>query len=234
MSRLERSNQDDPSTHFRIPIGAGGIGWGLAGVLCIALGLALGIAMTADAELPVEHEIIGWVQGSGDQRWDDLAWVGSRIGDIWPGVLLAAFVLSLLCAMTGRQTMAFVFLIAAGMRLLSTPLKLAFISPRPPLELIRLSEGFSGFGYPSGHAFGATLIYGTVIVFADQLGAQRWLRWCLAIAAGFVIVLVAWSRVRLGVHWPSDVVGGLLFGFGFLAVLRASLIWKGRLRVRQP
>jgi undecaprenyl-diphosphatase len=53
--------------------------------------------------------------------------------------------------------------------------------------------------------------------------SQRWLKWCIGVVAGIVIVLVAWSRVRLGVHWPSDVVGGVLFGFGFLAAFRAAL-----------
>lgn len=229
MSRLERSNQVDPSTHFRIPTGSGAFAWGLVGVLSIVAGIALGVALAADAELSFEREIIGWVQGSDNSRWDDLAWVGSRIGDVWPGVLLAAFVLALWCAITGRQTMAIVFLVAACLRLLSTPLKLTFISPRPPLDLVRLSEGFSGFGYPSGHAFGATLVYGVMLVFADLLVANRWLRWCFALAAGCVIVLVAWSRVRLGVHWPTDVVGGLLFGFGMLAVIRAVLRWARRL-----
>lgn len=224
MSRLERSNQDDAGTQFRIRTGSPAFAWALIGVLCFAAGLALGIALSADAEWPFERTIMGWVQGAGDPRIDDLAWVGSRIGDVWPGVLGAALVFAGLCAATGRKTMAIVFLAAAVMRLLSTPLKLMFSSPRPPLDLIRLSEGFSGFGYPSGHALGAALIYGTIIVFVDQLVAPRWLRWCLALAAAGVIVLVAWSRVRLGVHWPSDVAGGMLFGFGVLALLRAALL----------
>ena len=224
MSRLEKSNQGDVSTHLRISVVSPVLIWGLIGALCIVAGLVLGAVVSGDAEGPFEHDIIAWVQGSGDPRWDSLAWAGSRIGDVWPGVLLAALVFAVACAVTGRHVVAGVFLAAAFLRLLSTPLKISFNSPRPPLELIRLSEGFSGFGYPSGHALGATLIYGTLLLFVDRLVAARGLRWIIALFAAFVILLVAWSRVRLGVHWPSDVVGGVLFGFVFLAVLRAVFL----------
>lgn len=193
-------------------------------MLCIVGGLALGAAVVGEAEGPFEREIIAWVQESGDARWDSLAWVGSRIGDVWPGVILTALVFALICAVTGRGAMAMVFLAGACLRVVTTPLKLSFTSPRPPLELIRLSEGFGGFGYPSGHALGATLVFGSLLVFADHLAASRWMRWFMAVLAGVAILLVAWSRVRLGVHWPSDVVGGVLFGFGCVFVMKAVVL----------
>jgi undecaprenyl-diphosphatase len=93
--------------------------------------------------------------------------------------------------------------------------KWSFARPRPRI-IPRLSDS-GWFSFPSGHAMLAPLVFG--------LGALIWsapwprpARIALLLLAGAISLLVAVSRVYLGVHWPSDVVGGLLLGTAWAAM----------------
>ena len=84
-----------------------------------------------------------------------------------------------------------------------------------------------GLGFPSGHAMGAALFYGAIAIVAPQVIANRLVARGIQVAAFVMMVLIALSRVRLGVHWPSDVVGGLLFGLAIVCLLQAVLLtWR--------
>jgi undecaprenyl-diphosphatase len=117
---------------------------------------------------------------------------------------------------------------------------LATIALRPPLEWLlkdlvarprptgaRLVAG-TGFSYPSGHVLAAVATWGFVPVVAALYIHRRWLWWALTGLAWSAITLVAWSRVWLGVHWTSDVLGGL--GIGFLALSAAEVVIDDRHR----
>lgn len=90
-------------------------------------------------------------------------------------------------------------------------LKVYFHQPRPFESGIRiLIERPGPFGFPSGHAQGVTVAWG-------YLSWRFRSRWVLAVAAA-VVILVAISRVYLGVHYPGDVLGGLGVGLGLLVL----------------
>lgn len=79
----------------------------------------------------------------------------------------------------------------------------------------------SSFAYPSGHAAGITVFMGLAAAFV----AREWRpsrRWRVYLAFSVPMVLVAFSRVVLGVHWFSDMVGGLLLGLALCGLVRAS------------
>lgn len=98
----------------------------------------------------------------------------------------------------------------AGMALI-TALKALFAEPRPP-EQVRLIVA-SGFSFPSGHATIATIGYGA-LAFDLERGTRR-TRYAVA---GVIVVLIALSRVALGVHFLRDVVAGVAVGVAFLIV----------------
>lgn len=77
--------------------------------------------------------------------------------------------------------------------------------------------------FPSGHAIQAVAFFGLLAAF--WIGASRSrLEQALAVSAVVAVAaLVGWSRVRLGVHWPSDIAAGTLLGGLWLAVLVAVL-----------
>lgn len=92
--------------------------------------------------------------------------------------------------------------------------------PRPPLAHALIAAG--GFSFPSGHAAIATAVCGAV-AWLCGLRMRSWLGqvgfW---VASAMVAALVGASRVYLGVHWTSDIIGGWAFGALWLAVVVSS------------
>lgn len=77
------------------------------------------------------------------------------------------------------------------------------------------------FTYPSGHSMMAPLVYGLAAVLLAGALQRTGARALAVVVAGAVVLGVALSRVYLGVHYPSDVLGGLLAGSGW------GLVWWG-------
>jgi len=95
---------------------------------------------------------------------------------------------------------------------LNEALKALFRSPRPDPEVVRWVVSASGWGFPSGHAQTTTVLCGFLALWF------RPRRWTAALWA--VPPLVSLSRLYLGVHYPQDVVGGMLIGLAVLALSR--------------
>jgi undecaprenyl-diphosphatase len=75
------------------------------------------------------------------------------------------------------------------------------------------------YSFPSGHAVASTLFYGTVCVLALEHIRSPWRRRIAAAVAAGMVLLVAFSRVVLGVHYPVDVVAGMALGGACLLVV---------------
>ena len=104
--------------------------------------------------------------------------------------------------------------------------KLAVQRPRPHV-IPRLMHGAGWFSYPSGHSMLAPIIFGLgIIVWAAPWPSPALRRAALVLAAFFALG-IGFSRVYLGVHYPSDVLGGLLLGTAWSAL---ALLWWERVR----
>ena len=108
-------------------------------------------------------------------------------------------------------------------------LKAVIGRPRPDYALIATIP--DSMGFPSGHAVLALLLGGVLIYLAWQYIGNRRLRWSGCAGLGLLILAVGLSRVYLGLHWPSDVVGGYLYGA--TALLAAARVRDAVLRWRK-
>lgn len=72
--------------------------------------------------------------------------------------------------------------------------------------------------YPSGHANNAAVAYILFIMLVPQARHPGW-----QLAAAFMIIVTGLSRIMLGVHWPTDVIGGWMLGISF-ALMAAAVI----------
>ena len=77
----------------------------------------------------------------------------------------------------------------------------------------------SGFSFPSGHAMGSTAFYGSIIVMIKNSKIDKKLKYIINSLLGLLIFLIGISRIYLGVHYPSDIVGGWIVGFILLNIL---------------
>ena len=105
--------------------------------------------------------------------------------------------------------------------IINSLLKHTFDRPRP--QVFEWGATVLTSSFPSGHAMSATIVYGTVAYLAARLQAGRAARWITYVAAALLIVLICTSRLYLGVHYPSDVVAGILMGIAWAGFCMATL-----------
>jgi undecaprenyl-diphosphatase len=97
----------------------------------------------------------------------------------------------------------------------------------PSLTMLLEGGRINANSYPSGHTLRAVLVYGLLAFVIHRLApAGPWRRVAVPVAA-VIIALVAFDRLYLGVHWASDVMGGLLLG-GLL--LAGAIAWLDKPR----
>ncbi len=148
-------------------------------------------------------------------------------------VLTSAVVLA--CAITHRYRLAvWLGVTVAGSATLNSLVKLVMERVRPSdAGLLTSAHGFS---FPSGHTQGATSTYVAVVLVVGWQVFQpgRAVRRLSAAATTVLVAAVGLSRVFLGAHWPTDVLGGWLFGSTCVLLATAILLRLQRTRPDAP
>lgn len=103
-------------------------------------------------------------------------------------------------------------------------IKLLFMRPRPTIQHLVTEHGYS---YPSGHSTGSMLLYGTIILLLPQFITPKKCCLFLQLLLGLGVFLIGISRIYVGVHFPSDVVGGFCFGLAWL-LMTYPIYWEQR------
>lgn len=118
----------------------------------------------------------------------------------------------------GRRPAAILLVVAAlGGEALDEALKLLFARPRPA-AFFGLAQPET-YSFPSGHSMASCCFYGALAMIAAARARSRARRWAIWAGAAALIVCIGFSRIYLGVHYPSDVLGGYLAAVAWLALL---------------
>jgi len=142
-----------------------------------------------------------------------LPWLGTNI-TILPGIALASWYLN----KHGRRDLIVCLIVAAaGNYVVGFLLKFVYDRPRPHLWPGR--GEYTGPSYPSGHAMMATSV---LFVVAYLLRRERGWQWPYVAAIIFGLLTI-YSRLYLGVHWPTDVFSGTVLGTIWLATLLRAM-----------
>lgn len=126
----------------------------------------------------------------------------------------------------------FVFVSVLGGTLLSSLLKVLFERPRPDV-VPHLMEATSA-SFPSGHSMLAMIVYLTLGAVLAEVHAEHRFRVYILSWAVLLSLLVGWSRVYLGVHWPTDVLGGWCLGSAWALGCACVALWLQRRGVMEP
>jgi undecaprenyl-diphosphatase len=120
-----------------------------------------------------------------------------------------------------RQSATLLLVTTLGGLLLNMVLKLGFDRPRP--QYFTWGTHAVSSSFPSGHAMSAAIVYPTVAYLAARLH-ESWLgRFLTLFTAALLVALISLSRVYLGVHYPSDVLAGVIVGLAWSAFCMVTL-----------
>lgn len=179
-------------------------GWLVAADLRVSNALSLRVGQSSP-------ELISFMQGA--------SWIGGGT----PRWIICILLAALVWHWCGRRCGIALAGAALLSNLASNALKFLFDRARP--DIIEHLDHVNSASYPSGHATSAAVVY----LLLAWLAPPRWraFAWALAIA---MIVLNAFSRIMLGVHWASDIVGGTMLGTAFALL---GIWWASRPTLRE-
>jgi membrane-associated phospholipid phosphatase len=158
--------------------------------------------------------------------------IASVPGDRWIPYAITALSVAALLLFRFRSEAAGLSLSAGGAELLNRLVKLIVARPRPTADQVSVFRHLTSESFPSGHVTFYVCYFGFLFFMAFALLPKRSTARRLALLfTALPIVLIGFSRVYLGAHWPSDVLGAYLFGGLWLALcLDLYRRWKVRPR----
>jgi membrane-associated phospholipid phosphatase len=189
----------------------------------LAAAVAFAILARFNESFPGDVSLIRWVRTRQYPVITAFMKAVSVIGKSWLLIGMAgATALGLFVAQRRRGERSSEYLAAVGtlvIMVICPILQIPIDRSRPPADLVGLNDQIGGLSFPSGHAYQSFVLFSFLIYLAAILISRTWLRRSVQALLAFLILSIGVSRVYLGAHWPSDVLGAYLLGGSFLALL---------------
>jgi undecaprenyl-diphosphatase len=188
--------------------------------LLLASGIALSLAAHVFAVFPFDLKVTHELQEEDHPVFASVMAAVSFLGDGWIPVILVGAATAL-CVIRKMYLEAFFVVATLSSVLLAAVLKVLVGRPRPPSFSLNPADffvSFNQFSYPSGHVLFFVVFFG-FLAFLAWMHLSGWWRVLSMAVCGALIVLIAPSRIYLGAHWASDVIGSYLIGTFWLIIL---------------
>jgi membrane-associated phospholipid phosphatase len=188
--------------------------------LLLASGIALSVAANLFAVFPFDLPATRELQEVQDPLFAALMQGVSALGAPVIEIVLIGSV-ALICALRRLWTEALFVVATASSLLLTAALKILVGRPRPPLYPLDPADIFLAvdkYSFPSGHVLFFVVFFG-FLAYLAWLHLAGWSRALVIAACATLIVLIAPSRIFLGAHWASDVIGSYVIGTLWLIIL---------------
>lgn len=199
--------------------------------VCLWLFAALAKQVLANAPITaIDHELANMLHARATPLGTTVYRLVTAFGGSW--IIVIAIVVGLFFLVRRYWSYLAVWVIAlVGGGLLSLQMKTLFARPRPVFTNPLLIE--ESFSFPSAHAMTSLITYGILAYFLWHEVQNRVVRILIVFAAVLLVILVGISRMTLGVHYLSDVLGGFMAGGIWLGVCIAalSILHRGEARL---
>lgn len=201
-------------------------------LVCVGLGILFGYLASMISDRSIDRfdaAIIGVIQGMETPRLTKFLQFITMLGWGYPVIILTIGVLAHLIFVLKYRRQAFLyFVVVAATPTLNIVLKAYFQRERPMIHRIMEANGYS---FPSGHSMIAFSFYSVLAYILWKNVQSRNGKRMLVIGSGMMILLIGISRIYLGVHYPSDVLGGFLASAIWVIVAIATFRWLERQRI---
>jgi undecaprenyl-diphosphatase len=170
---------------------------------------------------PFDDAVLRWMHQHQTPWLEQLMLEITMLGT-WIVVLSIVSIAGLFLWLTRHRYSAALLLVAtAGGIGLNNVLKVGFTRPRP--QVFEWGTTVHSWSFPSGHAMSATVVYVTVAYLAARLQKRHAARLATLAVAAIIVAVICFSRLYLGVHYPSDVVAGVIIGLSWASFCMATL-----------
>ncbi|MBA8771007.1 MULTISPECIES: phosphatase PAP2 family protein [Staphylococcus] len=173
----------------------------------------------------IDNEVYSFIYSSESFISTSIFFGATQIGEVWAMITLSLIVVTLLMLYKYKIEALFFALTMIMSGVTNPILKNIFDRERP--TLLRLID-ISGFSFPSGHAMGATAFFGSLMFVAHRILKGKSKAFVISASALFII-LISSSRVYLGVHYPTDIIAGIVGGV--ICILLSQLILRKQLNL---
>jgi undecaprenyl-diphosphatase len=177
-----------------------------------------------DDTVRLVQELPGWFEGMSRA----IRWVtGTQV------VIALTVVVAVATFLAGRRWRAGCLGVALiGLVVAQGTIKDLVDRPRPSEDYVDVKDTWTSESYPAGHAMGGTFLFGAIALQPLPAAAPRRLRTAVAVAAVAGTFVNAVANLYMGVHWPADVAGGVLFGAAFALAADAAALYASNRQTR--
>ena len=185
-------------------------------IICLTMFILLSILVINKRDFIVDSFIYGSIESLINKKTTSIVKVLTYFGSAYPFILL--IVLSLF--LKDKKYFKYLSINLILITVLNITMKSLFARPRP-LDISLVEE--TGYSFPSGHSLTSMAFYGLLIYLITTSNLSRKLKIILNIILSLLILIVGLSRIYLGVHYFTDVIGGFLLAIIYLIIFISVL-----------
>ncbi|HEG9958199.1 TPA: phosphatase PAP2 family protein [Staphylococcus aureus] len=171
----------------------------------------------------IDNEVYEFIYSSESFITTSIMLGATKVGEVWAMLCISLLLVAYLMLKRHKIEALFFALTMALSGILNPALKNIFDRERP--TLLRLID-ITGFSFPSGHAMGSTAYFGSAIYLLNRLNQGNSKGILIGLCAA-MILLISISRVYLGVHYPTDIIAGIIGGV--FCIILSTLLLRNKL-----